>query len=482
MELEDFDFWDSDGYLTGKDVSDEQRNTLYNLLNKDYGATDVLESFPFLIIGCSGGPPDKKKRPFSVAGAIAIWRDAEHFDFRPIVGDLGQGDPIEVDNSILDQIKPLEVPSNEVILHLANHWPESQAISMLWTTLVVELPLVNQKAHRDRLRNLPSGIECCFLNLTFNNGPLPNSERNRTREIKPDPTTYGQEICDETDYVAMDGKFYPGTMIGSVDEEGELCSVVTAGILIEKGDEQRLTCSFHCWEDQHKKHPNQFGNSDDTAMETFKVLQGNNPGSTVGYVKERMGQTDIALAKLHDDGVVFENKFMEIEAAPKKFLASADHNFGDRFIFDSFAVGKQTVSCLGRRFTLGWKQETTHPDVKYIALDQGAFVSDSPEITTEPQIRDSVCGSVLLRCLNQSLGNKHHRTQKMTIEDGEIGGMLHWVDIQSNRSDKIENFIMYADSFDPLIEAGWTIVQETNEDSHSDGEASEQSPRKRQRT
>ena len=32
----------------------------------------------------------------------------------------------------------------------------------------------------------------------------------------------------------VNGKFYPGTMIGSVDQ-GELYPMVTAGILIEKG-------------------------------------------------------------------------------------------------------------------------------------------------------------------------------------------------------------------------------------------------------
>ena len=42
-------------------------------------------------------------------------------------------------------------------------------------------------------------------------------------------------------------------MIGSASQEGELCSTGTAGILIEKGNEQRLTCSFHCWEDQHAR-------------------------------------------------------------------------------------------------------------------------------------------------------------------------------------------------------------------------------------
>lgn len=249
-----------------------------------------------MIIGCQDGPPDENKRPFSIAGAIAFWVDADDFDFLPVFGDFALGDPIQVDESILDQITLLEVPSKGIMLQLANLWPECDAISVLWDMLVVELLLVDHEAHRDRLKGLPSNIYGCSLRLHYNNGPLPNTQRKRTRETEPEPTTYSQQIHHGTDHVT-DKTLFPGTMIGSASQEGELCSTGTAGILIEKGNEQRLTCSFHCWEDQHKKHLNQFGSSD-TIMKTFQILQGNNPGSAVGYVKERISQTDIALAKL----------------------------------------------------------------------------------------------------------------------------------------------------------------------------------------
>lgn len=181
--------------------------------------------------------------------------------------------------------------------------------------------VISQQAHLDRLQDLPSFIDGCFLNLRFNNGPLPNSERKRAREGKPNPETYGEE-------------------------------------------------------------------------------------------------------------------------APRKLLTSTDHKIGDLFLLDAFAAGKQAVSCLGRRFAVGWKEGTP----RYIAFEQGAFVTNSPEITEKPQIRDGGSGSVLLRCLNTSLGNKQRRSQKMTIEDGEIGGMLHLLDLQPRASDEIDKFIMYAGS------------------------------------
>ncbi|KAI7771106.1 hypothetical protein LZL87_013905 [Fusarium oxysporum] len=162
-----------------------QRATLHKGLWGIYNAIKYLESFPFLVFGCHDGPPDDP--PFLVARAIAIWRDAKDFAFMTLVGDFAQGDEIEVDDDILDQIVLMEIPSKHVILYLANVWPECQAISLLWTMLVVELPLVSEEEHLERLQNLPTAIDACFLILRLNNGPLPNAERIRAPEVKPDP-------------------------------------------------------------------------------------------------------------------------------------------------------------------------------------------------------------------------------------------------------------------------------------------------------
>lgn len=94
--------WHQLRFLTGRDVTDDQRANLHKYLWETYNATEYLESFPFLVIGCHGGPPDDP--PFSVAGAIAICRDAKEFAFITPIGEFAQGDEIEVDDDILDQI------------------------------------------------------------------------------------------------------------------------------------------------------------------------------------------------------------------------------------------------------------------------------------------------------------------------------------------------------------------------------------------
>ncbi|KAJ4307535.1 hypothetical protein N0V84_012661 [Fusarium piperis] len=486
LEFEEFSYWNEDGFLTNEHVTEPQRTALQIYLRQEYNVTDFLECFPFLLMGCEGGPPSEERRPFSIAGAIAIWKDASDFNFKPIFGDLGQEDEINIDPTMLKGLVHLEVPSQEVILYLANDvFPQCEAISVLWDELVIELPATTDDQHRSRLYDLPSSIDGCPMLLLFHNGPLPNSERRR-RVIKPQPRLHESEVYDDTDYVEVDGKFYPGTMISSVGKEG-IYNSVTAGVLVQKGDQQRLTCSFHCWQDHYEKYPDRFGKTDADAMNTYKVLQGDNPGSVVGFVHERMGDTDIALAELQD-GIVFENKFMEMDVAPKRFLRTTEQKMGDTYIFDSFATGKQRVIGLGTRFTLGWRPPKAHPTlvvpegaenmmpvngVKYIAFIQGAFATNSPEIIKQPQIRDSVCGSVLVR----SMLAENQRGRQVQ-EKGEIAAMMHFCDLQSKYSSKAEDYMMYADSFDPLIDAGWTIVQHAEDDAQPEEDSSPSKKRK----
>ena len=53
-----------------------------------------------------------------------------------------------------------------------------------------------------------------------------------------------------------------------------------------------------------------------------------------------MGLTDVALAKLND-GIEFENAFMEMDAVPKCFVHSTRVHLFDEFLINSFSTGKQ---------------------------------------------------------------------------------------------------------------------------------------------
>ncbi|KAF5676492.1 hypothetical protein FCIRC_7051 [Fusarium circinatum] len=178
--LEGFSYRDSDGSMT---APEDSFTTLDNYLGERYNIVGYQESLLFLVLECHGGPPDDP--PFSVAGAFAIWGDAEDGFFYPLVGDFADGEKIEVEDDIIDQMHQTEIPSEDMILHLADLWPECQGIALLWDYLVVELPLVSAEHHSERLKDLPGGIHGCFR-IQYNNGPLANAESSRAPELNPD--------------------------------------------------------------------------------------------------------------------------------------------------------------------------------------------------------------------------------------------------------------------------------------------------------
>ena len=55
-------------------------------------------------------------------------------------------------------------------------------------------------------------------------------------------------------------------------------------------------------------------------------------------VVSRVGLFDIRLAQV-DDGVIFSNTFLDIEAKPRRLLALKDIRYRDRFFVDSFVTG-----------------------------------------------------------------------------------------------------------------------------------------------
>ncbi|KAK3934635.1 hypothetical protein QBC46DRAFT_347429 [Diplogelasinospora grovesii] len=354
--------------------------------------------------------------------------------------------------------------------------PTCGYLSFLWESLVVELPKTSDEDFAKRLETLPEGIEKAPFCLYYHNGPLPNTPRRSSRAVKPEPAELDNLVADEADYVRTEGKFYPGAMISSLNKSGEVYSSTSAGVLVQKGQQQRLTCSWHNWEDHVKQHPGKFGQTDTEAQRIFRAAQGavdgdaHKAGTAVGYVRERIGDTDIALAQL-DNGIVFENTFMDIDASAKTLVSTNDQNPGDEYLIDSHVTGMQKLKGYGataNNQSASPKKHHHHhhllpPDnAAYIAARQGAFATNSTTMTSEPRIRDSVCGSVLLRCRDVTKGEE---SRGEVLKRGEVCAMVHYADLQSKHSLlELKHFLIYADAFDPLIEDGWAVVQPADDD------------------
>lgn len=486
LEFEECSFTGEDGDLCADNMTIDQNEAVARYLEEKYNVTVIDYSFPFLVLGCGKKVPAEGSRPSTIAGAIALWKGPEDFaSFYPTFGEFGDGEGREIDLERLS-MSYLHVPSDDVVQYLANSiFPDADALTFLWNTMVVELPPTSDETFREKLKHEPSELFGAPFHVRYSNGPLPNTERSR-RHMTPDPTSKVDWQCDETDYMKLNGRFSPRSMISSTRSLGAIHQSVSAGILVEKNGVERLTCSYHCWQDLVKKYPGVLGNTNHQAKEVFRVIQGNNgndmdPGTNVGFLRARIGETDIGLAELHT-GIVFENRFMEMDYTPKNLLHSNSQQIGDEYLVDSFSCGKQKLKGMGCRFVLKSLEEFhipksakdeeesrvyPTPGYKYIRLKQGAYATNDESIPEKPVVRDRVCGSVLLRC---RISTRPALKMNEVLERGETCGMLHYADIIEKPPTKrmktiAAEYVCYADCFDPLIRDGWRIADPPPKDS-----------------
>ncbi|KAI1372472.1 hypothetical protein F4677DRAFT_463290 [Hypoxylon crocopeplum] len=422
LEFKEFSFVGPGGDIAER-YAGKYLKAFQDYLVDNFGCCYIEWSGPFLILGFESHIPAEDQRPFSIAGAITFWLPAKGpgyggSSFNSCLGEMGGQEDIEIDEDIVDLIEWCKMPLDDVILYLAdNVFLDCEAVSVFWNTLIVELPKTSTEDYLTRLKSFPMGISGARCILEFHNGPLPNTPR-RSRATKPNPTDLKRLVADETDYVLADG------------------------VLIERRENRRLTCSWHNWEGLDKKYPGRFGQTDVETQRLYQVNQGvveGKPGTRVGFVCERLGDTNIALAQL-DNGIKFEKGFMELNASEKVLIASKDLNYRDRYIMDSFVTGKQMLQGLGRRNLLERpRRSVAHPDIFVSRGRYDALPSDNVSyIKCRQDDRKTPVAEVLKR--------------------GEICGMFHYADLQAKHA-SVAQYIIYADSFDPLIEDGCTIVQ-----------------------
>jgi hypothetical protein len=302
--------------------------------------------------------------------------------------------------------------------------------------------------------------------------------------------------CDDSDYVSANGYFQPGAMIS--DKSG---NSVTAGILVEKGNETRMTVSIHCWDKELDEIPERMGDPN-----VFTIKQGK---CLVGHVSSRFGNTDIGLATLNP-GIEFRNNFLDLPGAPKTLLHSDDLRLKDVFMIDRFSTGRQsTFQCQGKRVIKEeHKKKRQDPQPKgdpknlpdvgtYNVLVQGAFATGDALVHGMPIVRDGCCGSAVVRLVKPPSKENDTSSAQVTPSKqatpshstpgaggstsvrnpsppgllkaskkemgfqhaGEVGGFMHWSDLQ-NRTylGLIPKLLCFAEVVDPLIADGWSVA------------------------
>ncbi|KAJ5842104.1 hypothetical protein N7534_011934 [Penicillium rubens] len=446
LDFNEFSLLDHDGSTPY--LGDSCHDLLFEYLREHFGVEDMWVMQPFIFLRCSDRP-DPGQRPFTISGCLAFWLGMDDPLPTLIPGSSGGETEIDkfvrVDQNLVQDLKPYRMPKPETLLMvLTQHFPQAAAISFIFNTIVVEFDEVDEDTWRERVGALPCSFGNLALELSYSNGLLANTEWKQL--IAPKPADLKTFVSDDSDYISATGCFNPGAMICSDQEDA-----ASAGVLVEKDSEQRLTVVCHCWDREFDESLNHLGDPNH-----FRVLQGK---SRVGYVTERVDETDIGLAKL-DDTFAFSNRFLDIETAAKTLIPFTGVRTGDKFFIDSFVTGRQRLLCAGVR-VLGRKrgQDFLHdrqenpPDGKYITMYQGIYATNDPVITSAPQLRAGICGSVLVRL--QRAGE-----ESICLEDGEVCGVMHLAGLAMKDSTNA-NFFCFADPMDPLISNGWACVPVT---------------------
>ncbi|KAK1752827.1 hypothetical protein QBC47DRAFT_272384, partial [Echria macrotheca] len=458
-------FRGQDGSLRRQNISVHENFLVRQYLRETFNAVGFDYFEPWITIICDPSPP-RGRLPVSIGGLMPIWQTVDDDTFMPLIGGGGQGEEYDLEDDVVGGFQPSHVPQQAAVLAIVNRfYQDAIAITFIAHMMVVELPETDLSTFIERLQSLPSGFTGISYMVRYHNGPLPYTSR-ASRAVRPTPQRDDdRRVADETDYVQKDGKFYPGSMISSQTKEEGIHISASAGILVRKGDEVRLTASWHCWEQHHQKYPGILGQDTDEAKRVFGVRQGG-PGTYVGHVVERVGGTDIALIKLAP-GIEFENSFFDTHVVAGQFVHSANLSSNERYMIDGFPTGRQGLDGVGVRypFKRGPRNKHPHPieppgteysfpydEVTYIQVAQGVCGTSDPVLTSKPFIRDSVCGAVLLRGTAKSL--KGEAAERIYAD---VVGMCHYADLTPKNAAMAQYYLMYADSFDPLIDEGWDI-------------------------
>ncbi|KAK2797114.1 hypothetical protein FQN50_009305 [Emmonsiellopsis sp. PD_5] len=433
LEFNEFSLLDLDDPFLS--VGSQWHDPLSRYLHKHYGVEDMWVMPPFLVLRCPE-KPDPTDRPFTISGCIAIWLSMNE-PVPPLTPAPSGGvidSDVEVEENLANEFALFKMPKPESLFSLLKYFPDAVAISLIFHTITVEFDEVDDDTWGEKIESLPFGFQNIPHTLSYSNGALANTEFTRLKS--PKPKALKELVVDDSDYVSTTGSFNPGAMLCSAQDDA-----ISAGILVEKGYQRRLTTSIHCWDKELNEKRDKLGDP-----EFFTVFQAD---TKVGYLSEMIGSTDIGLAKLYD-GISFDNRFLDIDTAGKVLVPSSQVDIGDEFLIDSFVTGCQHLMSAGVRVLVKERGQNP-PEGKHAVIHQGIYATNDPRALSSPELRSGICGSAIVRL-------KRAKQQSKCLEDGEICGIVHWADLAMMKHSPEASYYCLGDPVDSLINGGWKCV------------------------
>jgi hypothetical protein len=430
--LGDFSLWDSENDTYTR-PSPEHHRIIFDRLTIIYPnlyGIDII--FPWIVVEVADELPAPNERPFLIAGLFAVFI-VEGEPFPLGVRDIGhaaRGEPAILPRDVKDDLRPYHNACKGTIYHLFGMLPRAEFVSVYPRQLLVELEKMPDPDFQKYLADAPRAFG--HLVAKYRNGPLLHTTAARVKVPNPQLDSEGDELAiDYTDYLDPEngGKLRPGCLLecrGSL-VDGALVGQCTSntGVVVTQDGEMRLTCAYHTWDGVSRKIAHH--------------------GSTiVGSVEICLGE-DIGLI---NPVVPLSNEFLEVQSIAKKLVRSTEIADRDLICVDSCYTGPQYLQYAGSRY--GKRRPRfpgpSHPAF-YVTLDQGIYISSTPFVPRPPIIGLGMCGTPLLR-----VGNI---VDASVVSSGDVVGFFVWCDIQGYEG---ASLYCYAQSCDPLIDAGWVIA------------------------
>jgi hypothetical protein len=145
------------------------------------------------------------------------------------------------------------------------------------------------------------------------------------RSLEPNPRILSDDICDDSRYEVL----RPGVMLSGIN--GELCHTC-AGVLVEKGDQVRLTVAEHGF-----------------APATPSAYHAKMTDKAIGDVCDRFQDTEIGLLHLQDTVAFENNPYFQVVTPLTKLLHSSKLRGRQVFGVDTFVTGYQELRSIGVR-------------------------------------------------------------------------------------------------------------------------------------
>ncbi|KAK0707319.1 hypothetical protein B0H67DRAFT_556036 [Lasiosphaeris hirsuta] len=242
-----------------------------------------------------------------------------------------------IDDSLRESLLTKPMPTADDLLRFGLSLC-SDCIGVVWLMgfVTVELPHTDKVTFATRLSNTPQTYDNSPCEILYHNGLVTLEELARKKRPTP-KLSVTERREDDTDYVKQQGLLRPRCMISSIKDDGTT-SEAAAGIIVERNGEQRLTCSWHLWEELANTNKTVIlGDDTPASRKLFRAYSGNTR-SPIGHVVERVEKTDIALMKL-DDGVKFQNVFFNGHK-PRRLIHHHHISLGhDKLAADGFTTG-----------------------------------------------------------------------------------------------------------------------------------------------